>query len=375
MAGIYIHIPFCKQACHYCDFHFSTVLRQKQDFLNALKTEILLRKDYLKQETVDTVYFGGGTPSLLTEQELDEVFSTLHDNFSIAPDAEITLEANPDDLLPSKLKVFKKASVNRLSIGIQSFRQEDLTWMNRAHTAIQAQDCVKLARDAGISNISIDLIYGLPAQDDETWRKNLHRAFELEVQHISAYALTVEPRTALASHIRKGISAAPDEEQFSAQFKVLREETRWNGFQQYEISNFGQAGYFSRHNTSYWQGIPYLGLGPSAHSFDGTSRQWNIANNPVYIRALEKGETFSEQEYLTPTQQYNEFVMTSLRTMWGCNSGVVGKKFGPSLQAHCLAEAEFYLHSGKLVQVGPSLLLTEEGMQIADRIASDLFFA
>ncbi|HXC04160.1 MAG TPA: radical SAM family heme chaperone HemW, partial [Bacteroidia bacterium] len=234
MAGIYIHVPFCKQACHYCDFHFSTQLKQKNDFVQALKAEIGLRKDYLEGQTVTTLYLGGGTPSLLGEEDLRTIFNEVHKHFRVAPDAEITLEANPDDLSPDHLQMLKKASVNRLSIGIQSFRDSDLRWMNRAHNSVQAGACVKQAQDTGFSNISIDLIYGLPAQADEDWRANLHQAFELNVQHLSAYCLTVEPRTALAGFIRKGTSPAPEEGRFADQFKILREEAGWNGFQHYE---------------------------------------------------------------------------------------------------------------------------------------------
>jgi oxygen-independent coproporphyrinogen-3 oxidase len=373
MAGIYIHIPFCKQACHYCDFHFSTQRDSQPDFIKALMREIALRKDYLGKQPIETVYFGGGTPSLLSGKDMDLIFSALHAHFAIAPDAEITLEANPDDLGIVQLKQWKSGLVNRLSIGIQSFRDQDLIWMNRAHTSEQSSDSVKRAQDAGLDNISIDLIYGIPGQDHDAWRENLHQAFELDVQHLSAYGLTVEPRTALASFIKKGVTPAPDEQQFTEQFRILKEEAGWNGFQHYEISNFGKPGYFSKHNTSYWKGVHYLGLGPSAHSFNGHSRSWNVANNPVYIRSVMQDSLPFEVEELSPVQQYNEYVMTSLRTMWGCDTVRIERVFGSERKEHCLTEAEFYLNSGKLVRVGPSLVLTDDGMNMADRIASDLF--
>jgi len=373
MAGIYLHIPFCKQACHYCDFHFSTVLKQKANYLAALHTEIRLQKEYLGKQTIDTIYFGGGTPSLLLPEELEGIFAALHAHFNISSDAEITLEANPDDLLKEKISFLKSSPVNRLSIGIQSFRKEDLTWMNRAHTVQQASDSIKFAQDQGIGNISIDLIYGLPELDGEAWRGNLHRAFELDVQHISAYCLTVEPRTALAGFIKSGKTAVPGEDVSSGHFRILREEMQWNGFKHYEISNFGKPEYFSKHNSNYWKGVHYLGLGPSAHSFNGISRQWNVANTPLYIRNLLKSEMTFEQETLTPEQRYNEYVMTSLRTMWGTDLMYIRETFGVDAETHCTTESEFYLHSGKLIRMGHALVLTEEGMLIADRIASDLF--
>ncbi len=375
MAGIYIHIPFCKLACHYCDFHFSTSLQNKPAFLKALIREMQLRSEYLNGAGVDTVYLGGGTPSLLSGKELNLIFNELHCHFNLAPDAEITLEANPDDLTESKLGELKASPVNRLSIGIQSFREEDLKLMNRAHTAPEAQACVKLAQDKGFSNISIDLIYGIPGLTEEAWRQNLHRATALEVGHISSYCLTVEPRTALASFVKKGIVPPMNDELGAAHFRILKEEMSWNNFMHYEISNFAQNGFVSKHNSNYWKGIHYLGLGPSAHSFNGHSRQWNISNNNVYIRSLEKGELNFEVETLSPGQQYNEYVMTSLRTIWGCDLNHIRNHFGQKMLEHCNEEAEFYIHSGSLVQKGNVLLLSDEGMLIADRISGDLFCA
>jgi oxygen-independent coproporphyrinogen-3 oxidase len=373
MAGIYIHIPFCKQACHYCDFHFSTSLANKSAFVNALKKEILLRKKYLEGQKIETVYFGGGTPSLLSAEEILDIFSCLQQNFDISSDAEVTLEANPDDLTESKLKELKDGPVNRLSIGIQSFRDEDLKFMNRAHTAAEAERCVKQARGLGFHNITVDLIYGLPQLDEAAWRDNLRKAFALDIQHVSAYCLTVEPRTALAKFVKEGKVPGINDERSAEQFRMMKEEMRWNDFMQYEIANFGKAGFFSRHNSNYWKGVSYLGLGPSAHSFNGVSRQWNKPNNASYILSLEQGPPEFELEMLSPIQQYNEYVMTSLRTMWGCDLDVIGEKFGVSRASFCNEEAEYYLQSGKLVQKGNLLILSEEGMLFADRIASDLF--
>jgi oxygen-independent coproporphyrinogen-3 oxidase len=373
MSGIYIHIPFCKQACHYCDFHFSTSLQNKPAFLGALKKEIGLRSAYLGTDQVQTIYLGGGTPSLLSGEELNLIFKELHTHFNIAADAEITLEANPDDLSLAKLDELKRSQVNRLSIGIQSFREEDLQMMNRAHSAAEAADCVKKAQDKGFSNISIDLIYGIPGLTEEDWRKNLQAAAALQVTHLSSYCLTIEPRTAMASFIKKGKMAPVNDELSASHFRILKEEMRWNEFVHYEISNFGKEGFFSKHNSNYWKGTHYLGLGPSAHSFNGYSRQWNVSNNNVYIRGLETGQLTSESETLTSQQQYNEYVMTSLRTIWGCDLNLINQRFGLKMMNHCNEEAEFYIHSGGLIQKGSVLLLSDEGMLIADRIAADLF--
>jgi len=373
MPGIYIHIPFCKQACHYCDFHFSTSLNNKQAFISALQKEISMRRDYLGGSEIDTIYFGGGTPSLLNGHELMEIYECLEDHFKISPNAEITLEANPDDLVPARLSELRKSPVNRLSIGIQSFQEEDLRWMNRAHNSEEAERCVKQAQDAGFSNITIDLIYGIPGLEDADWRKNLRKAFALDIQHISAYSLTVEARTALAKFVKEGSSPAPDDERSTEQFRIMKEEMRWNDFVQYEISNFGKQGFFSRHNSSYWKGEPYLGLGPSAHSYNTVSRQWNKPNNNVYIRSVEAGKPEMEIEVLHLIQQYNEYVMTGLRTMWGCDLAWIQERFGPELAAHCRDESEFYIQKGLVVQREEKLILTEEGMLFADRIASDLF--
>ena len=373
MAGIYIHIPFCKQACNYCDFHFSTSLKNKDGFLIALKKEIELQKDYLSNETISTIYFGGGTPSLLSETELMSVFEMLHREFVIAPTAEITLEANPDDITKEKINELKHTPVNRLSMGIQSFFDEDLKLMNRAHTSKEAETAVKLSQDKGFENITIDLIYGIPTLTNQNWKHNLNTTFDLEVKHISAYCLTVEPKTALAHQIKTGKISNVNEQQSSEHFEMMLEEMNKHAFTQYEISNFCKPGFHSKHNSSYWLKENYLGLGPSAHSFNGTSRQWNISTNPLYIQALLKGEMNFEKEELTSNQRYNEYVLTSLRTMWGSDLGYIEKVFGIPYLTHCMAEARPYLESKKLLLKENKLFLSDQGKLFADKIASDLF--
>jgi oxygen-independent coproporphyrinogen-3 oxidase len=373
MAGIYIHIPFCKQACHYCDFHFSTSLKRKTEFMEALLKEIEGRKDYLGTEVIQTIYFGGGTPSLLTGEELSLIFEKLGSCFVIAPDAEITLEANPDDLNSEKLEILAQSSINRLSIGIQSFRDADLKLMNRAHCGEEALTCVRMAKSLGFSNITIDLIYGIPGLSAEDLKANLHTAFELDIQHISSYCLTVEPRTAWARFVKDKLIPQVDDENSSEQFRILKEEMNLNDFVHYEISNFGRKGFFSKHNSNYWKGEHYLGLGPSAHSFNGHSRHWSISNNNGYIESIRKGIFPLESEELSLLQKYNEYIMVSLRTIWGCDLEFIQENFGFKMRKYCLEESEFYLNSGKLVRKGNLLVLSEEGMLIADRISADLF--
>jgi oxygen-independent coproporphyrinogen-3 oxidase len=373
MAGIYIHIPFCKQACHYCDFHFSTSLKNKDALLLALKKEIALQKNYLAGEKIATVYLGGGTPSLLSAEELNSVFISLKAFFEIAEDAEITLEANPDDLTEEKLKALKETPVNRLSIGIQSFYDEDLRLMNRAHSAGEALNAVKMAQQYGFENLTIDLIYGIPTLTDHKWRNNLQTAFALGVKHISAYCLTVEPRTVLAQQVRSGEMKDVDEQQSSEHFSVMLQAMHAADFIQYEISNFCRDGAYSRHNSNYWKKEKYLGLGPSAHSFNGSSRQWNISNNALYIRSLENEELNFEIEELSADQRYNEYVMTSLRTIWGTDLGYIRGTFGDDVFFYCLKEADKYIRGGELVCEENKLFLTDKGKLVADRIASDLF--
>jgi oxygen-independent coproporphyrinogen-3 oxidase len=386
MAGIYIHIPFCKQACHYCDFHFSTSLKNKAAFLSALKKEIILRKNFFienekanEQTTINTIYLGGGTPSMLTITELMDILETVYNYFNVQREAEITLEANPDDLTPEKIKALRTTPVNRLSIGIQSFFEEDLKFMNRAHSALEAREAVVRAQDAGLENLSIDLIYGIQTLTHVNWEKNLRTALDLNVSHISAYCLTVEPQTALAKFIASGKVGNINEHQGSEQFEMMVKTMKSNGFQHYEISNFCKPGFHSKHNSNYWLKEKYLGLGPSAHSYNGIQRQWNVPNNAVYIQAvdqLEKGETvvrLFETEELNNNQRYNEYIMTSLRTMWGSDLHHIRNAFGNNFFVHCQAEAERYLNSKHLIQQDHKLFLTDAGKLFADRIASDLF--
>lgn len=383
MAGIYIHIPFCKQACHYCDFHFSTSLKNKDALLHALNKEIELQKEYLNPylDGVRTIYLGGGTPSLLSEKELMNIFDALHQHYKISADAEITLEANPDDLSIQKLKELKNTPINRLSIGIQSFFDEDLKLMNRAHNSKEALRVVKDAQDKGFENITIDLIYGIPTLSDNNWKYNLQTAFDLEVKHISAYCLTVEPKTALAHLVKEGKINNVDEQKSAKQFEIMLDEMRKNNFEQYEISNFCKDNFYSKHNSNYWLKQPYLGLGPSAHSFNGTSRKWNVSNNALYIQsfATQVGSATAPPlgggglETLTTSQQYNEYILTTLRTMWGSNLATITSDFGNDYLLYCLKEAEKYILSEDIKKESNKLFLTDKGKLIADKIASDFF--
>jgi oxygen-independent coproporphyrinogen-3 oxidase len=373
MAGIYLHIPFCRQACHYCNFHFSTSLHRINDFVDALLKEMEARRDYIAGAQIETIYFGGGTPSLLTEQDLGRILDRLHALFPIEPGVEITLEANPDDMaVPGKLTAWRQAGINRLSIGVQSFFEEDLRWMNRVHNAEQALDSIRKAQEAGLDNLSIDLIYGTPGLSDLRWEKNVEQAFQLGIPHLSCYALTVEPRTALDTMIRQHKKEDVDAEDQARQFLLLMDWTAAAGYEHYEISNFSRPGRRSRHNTSYWQGKPYLGLGPSAHSYDGVaSRRWNVSNNAAYIKdpASQAG-----QERLTPVQQLNECIMISLRTMEGLDLAQVTARWGMQQAQALRKQAERYVQEGKMICSGDKLTLTREGKLLADGIAADMFF-
>ncbi len=380
MPGIYLHIPFCKQACHYCDFHFSTSLKTKDDLLKALLKEISIQKNFLSTAcqskvpvSVSTIYFGGGTPSLLNGNEIKKLLDNISNLFPVDAGAEITVEANPDDLTKEKLESFRKAGVNRLSIGIQSFDDDDLKWMNRAHTAAQAIESVNLSQESGFDNITIDLIYGTPLLTDEQWKRNLRTAFDLNVQHLSCYALTVEPRTALAHSIAKRNQAGVEDEKQAKHFGILMDMAEQNGFEQYEISNFARDGHYSKHNSSYWLGEKYLGIGPSSHSFNGESRQWNIRNNNEYIRIINEGKIPAESETLTPQNKFNEYVMTSLRTMWGCNLEKIRMEFGADYAEIFLRQAMEKIKEGMMLEQKQNFMLTREGKFFADRIAAELF--
>lgn len=371
MAGIYLHIPFCRQACHYCNFHFSTSLARKNDFISALLKEIPLRKDYLEGESVETVYLGGGTPSLLAAEEIESILDALRSQFPLAAGAEITLEANPDDITVMRLGAWRQAGVNRLSIGVQSFFEEDLRWMNRAHSATQALDCIRQAREAGFDNLSIDLIYGGPTLPDARWQQNVERAIGLGIPHLSCYALTVEPRTALDTLIRRHAMADVSPDDQARQFLLLMDWMAGAGYEHYEISNFALPGHRSRHNSAYWQGKKYLGLGPSAHSYDGVSREWNIANNARYI--AEPG-LIGEKEVLTVEQRLNEYIMIALRTVEGIDLRVMAERFGVQRAEEVRRRAEIYVRKGHLRLTGERVHLTREGKLLADGIAADLFF-
>ncbi|CAN5884682.1 radical SAM family heme chaperone HemW [soil metagenome] len=373
MSGIYLHIPFCKQACHYCDFHFSTSMRNKDAIVAAICREAVLRQDYLGQEPVGTVYFGGGTPSLLSQAELLQIFETLHHYYPILPDAEITLEANPDDLMPAKLRELQATPVNRLSIGLQSFHDPHLRLMNRAHTAGESLTSVQEAQQAGFSNITVDLIYGIPAPDHSLWLRDLDQLFRLEVQHVSCYALTIEPQTVFGHRTRKGTFTPGEEEFVARQFEILTERMREEGFGQYEISNFCRPGFESRHNGNYWRQVPYLGLGPSAHSFRGASRQYNVASNARYLQALQQDQIPATVEELTPEDQANEYVMTTLRTSWGCDLRVVRERYGLDLAATQAPYLRDLAERGLLRREEEVLYLTDPGKLLADQIALDLF--
>lgn len=374
MAGIYLHIPFCKQACYYCDFHFSTSLQYKTEMLEAMKHEISSQKSYLDKERIDTIYFGGGTPSLLQSEEINYLLDELFRNHEVENNAEITLEANPDDLNPARIKQLRQTPVNRLSIGIQSFFDDDLKWMNRAHRSIEAENAVKRAQDAGLDNITIDLIYGYPLLTDLKWQHNISQAFALQVPHISAYSMTIEPQTALASFIRKGKQPAMNEEQSARQFLSLMDAMESRGYEHYEISNFCIPNRYSKHNSNYWKGVKYLGIGPSAHSYNGHSRQWNIANNAKYMQYVMQNQIAFEIENLSDTDKVNEYVMTSLRTMWGLNLNKLALLHERAADDIKDAASEF-ISKGWLYHINETLTLTKSGKLYADHIAAELFIS
>ncbi len=372
MAGIYIHIPFCKQRCSYCDFHFSTNFNHKSNLVEMISKELMLRKNEIT-EPVETIYFGGGTPSLLDLNELNSIFETIYQQYSIIETPEITLEANPDDLTKIKINELKSTPINRFSIGIQSFFDEDLQLMNRAHNAKEAIESVKIAQDSGFENITIDLIYGSQTTSDEIWQKNLDTALELNVPHISSYALTVEPKTVLDFQIKSKILDEVDEEKQERHFKMLCQTLNENGFVQYEISNFGKEGFFSQHNSNYWKGKSYLGIGPSAHSFDGKNRSWNVANNSMYLKKIAQNHLTNTVEVLNEDEIFNEMIMIRLRTIFGLNLNEMKSNFPTEFFDKFLIELQPHLDN-ELVQIEEDTLsLTEKGKFLADGIASSLF--
>jgi oxygen-independent coproporphyrinogen-3 oxidase len=373
MAGIYIHVPFCRRKCHYCNFFSISSLKYKQHFLDALHEEIWLQRTYLADQEIHSVYVGGGTPSLMDPSEISKILEEIRKYYILSEDAEITLEANPDDMGKGTVGDYMNPGINRVSIGVQSFHDTDLVYLNRIHSATQAKNAIIEAQSAGFKNVSIDLIYGIPGLTNEQWEENLEIAFKTGVQHISAYALTVEPKTALDILIKKKKLPAPEDEHVIEHFRIMMAKMKENGFIHYEISNFCREGFYSRHNSMYWSGEHYLGLGPSAHSFNGISRQWNVSGIIDDIDQIKRKDRFFETEILTKDQKYNEYVMTSLRTMWGCDLDKIRKEFGTELAVRSWQLAVQFIDSGLMVEKEGVYYLTDEGKLFADGIASDLF--
>ena len=372
MSGIYIHIPFCKQACHYCDFHFSTSLKKKDEMILALAKEIEMRKSEFQDEVVETIYFGGGTPSRLQIADLRLQIDSIYQNYKVTKKPEITLEANPDDLSSDYLIELSKIGINRLSIGIQSFFEDDLKMMNRAHNSAEAKKCLEEATKY-FDNISIDLIYGIPGMSNQKWIQNIEMALSYNVPHISSYALTVEPKTALHSFIQKQLIPPPDEEVAQEHFQILVEKLIENDFIHYELSNFGKENYFSKNNSSYWLGKKYIGIGPSAHSYDGQKRGWNVSNNSVYIKSILENKLPMETETLSKTDRYNEYIMTGLRTMWGVSLERIENEFGNTYLDYLNKQAARYVEDHLLFVDDAILRTTQKGKFLSDGIASDLF--
>ena len=373
MAGIYIHIPFCKQACHYCNFHFSTLLHQQADMVNAIQLEIEIKQDFFTDNPqIDTIYFGGGSPSILSTSEISGILEALQRHFNISEHVEVTLEGNPDDLDRTKLCELKLAGITRLSIGIQSFNDDLLTYMNRAHNVKEAHQCLNDSFDLGFDEISIDLIYGIPGLSNDHWEKELLHAAQLSLHHISCYALTVEPSTALHHFILKKNWSSPDEAVTASQFHQASTLLTSLEFDHYEISNFARPGHRAKHNTAYWKGQPYLGLGPSAHSFLPGRRSWNISNNARYIKAIKEGALFSEQEKLSDKEQFNEYIMTGLRTKWGINLSHLRQRFGNEMMEQVLHQVKD-LDRKHYKTTEENFVLTKEGWLYSDGIASALF--
>jgi oxygen-independent coproporphyrinogen III oxidase len=370
---LYLHIPFCRQACHYCDFHFSTSLKAKSETVQAICSEIFLQKDYLQDKNLETIYFGGGTPSLLEEADFIQIFETISKYFNIKPNAEITLEANPDDLTKEKLLLFKKYNINRLSIGIQSFHEPHLKSLNRIHNSQEAESCVKLSQDIGIQNLTIDLIYAIPAESHAIFELDLQKATALNTNHISAYCLTIEPKTVFGKWLKQGKIQVIDDDYAATQFDMLVSHLALNGFEQYEISNFAKNEHYSRHNTSYWKQEEYLGIGPSAHSFNLLSRQYNDPNNVKYVKELQQNIVPAEVEFLTTEDQVNEYLLTGLRSKWGCDIQKINLLSNQLFQKQNALELEKQIREGFLMIENDTLLLTYKGKLFADRIASDLF--
>ena len=373
MSGIYIDIPFCKQACHYCDFHFSTSMKKKDEMVLALAKEILIRKNEFENETIETIYFGGGTPSVLTTNEIQFLIDAVYENYNVSENPEITLEANPDDLSKERIIELSKSPINRLSIGVQSFFEEDLTIMNRAHNSAEARKCLEIATQY-FDNISLDLIYGIPGLSNEKWKQNIETALSFGIPHISSYALTVEPKTALSKLIQTGKIAKPKDEVAEEHFQILVETLEKKGFIHYELSNFGKENYFSKNNSAYWLGKKYIGIGPSAHSYDGISRSWNVSNNAIYLKSLAENKLPNEIEILSKSDRYNEYIMTGLRTIWGVSLDRIWDEFGSDYLDYLQKQSQKFIKD-KLIFVENNILkTTQKGKFLTDGIASDLFY-
>ncbi|MBY0245167.1 MAG: radical SAM family heme chaperone HemW [Sphingobacteriaceae bacterium] len=372
MTGIYIHIPFCKKACHYCDFHFSTSLKYLDEMVDAICKEIVLKKDRVEGQ-ISSIYFGGGTPSILPYNALQKIFDTIINNFSIASDAEITIETNPDDLTTAKIKEFRLLPINRFSIGVQSFFNEDLIWMNRAHNATEAENSIKRSQDAGFENLSVDLIYGYPLLTNQKLLSNIQTLNNLQIPHISAYSLTVEDKTALASFIKKGVQKPLNEQQSAEQFSLVSETLQRANYHHYEISNYSLPDRYAVHNTNYWRGVSYLGIGPSAHGYDGYNRYINIANNALYLAQMREGKLPESVEELSEFDNFNEYIMTSLRTMWGIDLAFVKTKFSTKIFNQLMQEVSQFVAKEQIELTDKNIILTEKGKLFADDIAASLF--
>lgn len=374
MAGLYIHVPFCAKRCIYCDFYSNTDMGYREPYLAALLKELELRRPYLENEPVETIYFGGGTPSQLTAHDFGQIFDAIYRLFPVAGGAEITIEANPDDVDASFALMLRRMPFNRVSMGVQSFDPEDLRFLNRRHTREQAVRAVGVCKDAGIYNVSIDLMYGLPRQTEEKWSSNIREALRLDVPHISAYHLTYEENTPLFKLLEKGAVKAVDEDASVALFSTLICQLRDTGYLHYEISNFAREGYMSRHNSSYWTGKKYLGLGPSAHSYNGSGREWNVASLPAWLEGIRSGNLAVERETLTADMQYNEYIITGLRTMWGISLDEIGRRFGDGRREYCEKQAAPYLKRGILLQNGTRITFSENGLLLSDGVMADFLF-
>ena len=370
MAGIYLHIPFCKQACNYCDFHFSTSLKTYEGVIAGILKEISIRKSELKSEVINTIYFGGGTPSQLLDTDLSEILNKIREGFNLTDHPEISLETNPDDINKNRLNNWKEMGINRLSIGIQSFFDSDLEWMNRGHNAEQAMQCIKWAKEVGFNNLTADLIYGLPGNN---WKKNIDIMMDLDIPHISSYALMVEDKTVLQNQVQKGKVVLPVDQKVEHEYHILCDSLKANGYDHYEISNFAKPGFNSRHNSAYWSGELYLGIGPAAHSFDGSNRRWNVSNNSKYIRSLDRSEPYWEEETLTNEERFNEYVMTGLRTAKGISVEHIEKLYGEKFVDRLWRNSQSFLECGKLNMVNDQIIIPEDEWFRADTIISDLF--